>query len=309
MILHRAPVGAYRRFSAAILVVLLPLAVAKAAENGASVYPAGVETVMPGALPGPGQTLFLEFNNFYQANALKDGKGHDAVPGFHLRVSAVAVKVVHNWGVRALGGTLVSSVAVPVLYEHLDLPFGKFHKTGIGNSDIGVLDVAYHKGDLHWWYGVDAFTPGAQYKKGDPLNVGQHYFAVAPVGAVSYLPGNKSSELSSRFNYIVSFADPATQYRSGDEFLWEYAAMHNVTKSLALGLNGYFDHQTTDDRMNGIVVESGNRGRVLALGPEARYHLGHMALILKYQREMLAQNRTLGNSFWLQVGMPIGRHE
>lgn len=309
MKVRHAPIGMNKRFLAVILWIALPLTVARAAENGASVYPAGVETVMPGMLPGPGQTLLLEFNNFYQANALKDGNGHDAMPGFHLRVAAVAVKVVHNWGVHALGGTLVSSAAVPILYEHLDLPFGKFSKEGMGNPDFGVLDVAYHKGDFYWWYGLDAFTPGAQYKKEDSLNVGQHYFATAPVGAFSYLPENKSSEISSRFNYIVNYTNPANQYHSGNEFLWEYAAMHNVTKSLALGVNGYFDRQTTDDRLNGAVVESGNRGRVLAIGPEARYHLGHVALILKYQREMLAENRTMGNSFWMQIGMPIGHHE
>jgi len=65
---------------------------------------------MPGMMPPPGQTILLEFNNFYQANGLLDGSGHSLVPGFHLRVAAVAVKVVHNWGIKAMGGMLVSSI-------------------------------------------------------------------------------------------------------------------------------------------------------------------------------------------------------
>ena len=44
---------------------------AVAAEGGGCVYPAGVETIMPGRLPGAGDTLFLEFNNFYVANSLR----------------------------------------------------------------------------------------------------------------------------------------------------------------------------------------------------------------------------------------------
>ena len=85
--------------------------------------------------------------------------------------------------------------------------------------------------------------------------------------------------------------------------------MHNLTRELAVGVNGYYYLQTTDDHQNGVVVDTGNRGHALAIGPEARYHLGHLALILKYQREMMVENRTIGNSFWFQVGLPLGRHE
>ena len=299
-----------KKFASAVIVcVALQLTEAVAAENGVSVYPAGVETIMPGVMPGAGQTLLLEFNNFYEANSLMDGAGHSSVPGFHLRVAAMALKFVHNWGVHALGGTLVSSIGLPVLNEHLDGPFGKLGKTGLGNPDLSVVDVAYKKGSWHWWYGIDVYAPGAQYNKQDLLNVGQHYFATAPEGAFTYLPGNGTSEISSKFQYILNFTDPATQYHSGHEFVWEYAAMHNVTEKLSLGLNGFYYRQTTDDLQNGVPVASGNRGRSVAAGPQVRYHLGHVAVILKYQREMMVENRTAGNSFWLQFGLPLGRRE
>jgi hypothetical protein len=300
---------AYRIVSAVSLWAALSPTVAEAAENGVSVYPAGVETILPGLMPGAGQSLFLQVNNFYQANGVLDGSGHSVVPGFHLRVAAVAAKFVHNWGVHALGGELVSSVALPVLYEHLDGSFGSFQKTGLGNPDIGVLDVAYERGAWHWWYGVDMFTPGPQYNQNDPLNVGQHNFAAAPVAAFTYLPGHRKNELSSRVQYIVNFTNPADQYRSGGEFVWEYAAMHNIAPKLSVGLNGFYYRQMTNDAQNGIMVGAGNRGRDLAMGPEMRYHMGHVGVILKFQREMLVENRTIGNSFWLQLGMPIGRQE
>jgi hypothetical protein len=268
-----------------------------------------VETIMPGMMPPTGQTILLEFNNFYQANGVMDGSGHSLVPGFHLRVAAVAVKVVHNWGVKALGGMLVSSLALPVVYQHLDLPFGRFDKTGLANPDIGVLAVSYVKGDLHWWYGIDVYTPGAQYDKTAVLNVGQHNFATAPEGAFTYLPRRGRDELSSKFQYIVNFTNPATQYRSGHEFVWEYAAMHNVTKQASIGLNGFYYQQTTSDRQYGIPVPGGDQGRTLAAGPQIKYRLGAMELIVKYQKETLVENRTKGNSFWCQLGIPLWHHE
>ncbi|MGD1098627.1 MAG: transporter [Bryobacteraceae bacterium] len=136
---------------------------ATATEFGASVYPEGVETVMPGMAPPPGVTLLLNFENFYMANGMANSKGQSEIPGFHLRVAAFAGKVVHNWGVHLLGGTLMSAAALPVLYESLTAPFGEGGKTGVGNPDIQVAAVAYEKGSLHWWYGFDTFTPGFSY--------------------------------------------------------------------------------------------------------------------------------------------------
>jgi len=120
----------------------LTLPTATATESGASVYPAGVETVMPGMAPAPGGTLLLEFSDFYQANGLVNSQGHSEIPDFHLRVVAVAVKVVHNWGLHLLGGTLVSYAALPYLYEHLDAPFGVGAKTGFANPDIQPVAIA-----------------------------------------------------------------------------------------------------------------------------------------------------------------------
>jgi len=296
----------WRRFFACLALAMAITGAAYATEGGASIYPAGVETVMPGMMPGSGGTLLLEFDNFYQANGLVGSNGQSLVPGFHLRVGAVAGKVVHNWGVHVLGGELVSTAALPVVYIHLDAPFGKGDKMGIGNPDIGVAGIAYSKGALHWWYGLDVLTPGFSYHKGDLVNVGQHNWATAPVGAFTYLPNHARTELSSRFEYFVNYTDPATNYRSGNEFLWEYDGMQNITKSLAVGGNGYFYKQTTNDQVNGLTFLDGNRGRNVAFGPEIRYHLGHCALILKYQRDFLTQNRPVGNSFWFQLGVPIG---
>jgi hypothetical protein len=302
--------AAAAKATSALLVLSLAAATgAMCAENGGSVYPTGVDTVTPGFVPPSGKTLFLEFNNFYQANGLMDGSGHSLVPGFHLRVAAVAPKVVHNWGVKALGGFLVSSFAVPVLYEHLTGPFGNLHKTGIGNSDLGVLSVAYAKGDWHWWYGVDVFAPGNSYKKDDVLNVGQHYFSTAPVGAVTYVPLNGKMEFSSRLEYIVNFTNPANQYRTGHQFVADYAAMHRIAKKLSVGLNGYVFQQTSDDRLNNASVPGGERGRAFAAGPQIKLHVGEVALILKYQKEMFVQNRAAGNSFWLMMGIPLWHPE
>jgi hypothetical protein len=97
-----------------------------ATENGASVYPVGVETVLPGMTAAPGQTMLCEFTNFYSANAMVDGNGKNTVPDFKVSVWATALKVDHTWHARLLGGTLRSSVAVPLVYHNCSFRQGNF---------------------------------------------------------------------------------------------------------------------------------------------------------------------------------------
>jgi len=284
--------------------------VALATENGASVYPAGVETVAPGMMAPPGSTLFLEFNDFYMANGLANSKGQSEVPGFHLRVGAWAPKIEHNWGIHVLGGTLVSSAAIPFLYETLTVPGAAGSRMGFGNADIEFAAVSYAKRSWHWWYSVDFLPPGLGYTKNALLNIGQHNLAYAPSSAFTYLPHHGRLELSSKYQYIINGVDSATNYRSGHESLWEYDGMLKIGKRLFIGGNGFWYRQMTNDIQNGLIVGDGNRGRDLAIGPEIKYHIGKCALIAKYEKDTLVENRPIGNSFWVQFGMPLGRpHE
>ena len=273
-------------------------------EGSGSVYPIGAETVMPGLTPAAGQTMFAEFSTTYQANGFLDGQGHSSVPGFKLAVYAFAPKITHNWGVHLLGGELVSWAAFPFANVMLQTPAGRYSTTGISNPLVGT-DVAYNRGNWHWWYGLDLMTPAPVYHKGGPINVGQHNFATTPSGAFTYLPHHGRTEISSRLQYIVNYTDSATQYHSGNELLWEYVAMHNFTKKLAVGANGYIYQQTTDDRLMDVIYAGGNRGRDLAIGPEVHYQLGSMVLIAKYFRDTLVENRPHGNAFWVEFAVPL----
>ncbi len=296
-----------RSFLLAMLIAGPAVRVATATEGGGSVYPVGAETVLSGVAPGPGASVLANFNLFYQANGLADNQGRNSVPGFHLRAAATAFKFQHNWGVHLLGGTLTSFAVLPVEYVHLDGPFGTGNKTGISNMIFEPAAIAYQHGDWHWWYGLDCFAPGLGFNKNDLVNIGQHNWAYAPAGAFSYLPSH-GTEVSSRFQYLVNGENGAMQYTSGAEFIWEYAAMQNITKNIAIGGNGYYYQQATNDIEDGLIVGDGNRGRDVAAGPQVRVHVGRALLIAKYTRDTLVRNRAIGNAFWIQFGLPLG-HE
>lgn len=283
----------------------LPAAV-HATENAGSVYPIGAETVMPGVTPPGHGTMLVEFSLFYEANELMNSAGDSAAPEFKVRVVANAVKIVHNWDFPVFGGRLNSNIAVPTIYEKLHVSPGDYSKTGIGNVILGLFQVGYQKNSLHWYYEGDVYLPGAPYTKGDVVNTGQHNYAAAPVAAFTYLPHGGEWEVSSKYQYIVNFNDTVTNYRSGNEFTWEYVAMKEVSRNVAIGANGYLYQQTTNDELNGAISGGGNRGRDLTVGPEVRVNLaGHCLVIFKYFRDTLVENKPEGNAFWFEMGVPL----
>ena len=106
-------------------------------------------------------------------------------------------------------------------------------------------------------------------------------------------------------NYFVNFHG-AANYRSGNELIWEYAAMKGISRKASVGVNGYIYQQVTDDRQNGIAVAGGNRGRDLAIGPAARVTLGKQSgFTVKYTHDTLVENRSRGGSLWFQIGFPL----
>jgi len=284
------------------------LGIASATENGGSVYPVGVETVLTGLQPGPRETAIYEYTCLYAANEFDDAKGRSAIPEFKLRVFANAVKLTHNWGIHFAGGTVESQIGVPFVYEQLHAPSGKFSEFGLFNTNLIPVSVTYAKGRLHWYYEADMFSSGGGYSAAHVVNVGQHSQAIAPVAGFSYLPRAGKADISSRFSYILNGYDKDTHYHSGNEFMWEYSAGYEIARKVAASFNGYFYRQTTNDHLLGAVFQDGFRGRDLAVGPQLRFPLGeHGGFAVKYYRDTLVENKPRGNAFWFQMSLPVGR--
>jgi hypothetical protein len=291
---------------------------ASATEDGASVWPVGAEGYATAAgVPEAGKTMYYNYTCFYLANRMNDAEGKSAVPKFQLRVFAEAGKFSHNWGVKMLGGELGSYVAVPVVHEQLSVAGAQFNREGVSNINVVPATIFNHKGIAHWYYEFEMETLAAGYQKGDALNVGQHNSAMGPAAGFSLTPRKGAEIVDSRFDYIVNRTDQATGYRSGNEFFWQFDAQQKFTRhGITVGLAGYDYQQITGDTEHGKAVvttnaggieSAGYRGRSLDLGPQITVPIGkHGAAILKWDHDMLVENKPQGNSFWLQIGVPLG---
>jgi len=296
-------------FRGALLTLSLSFAigltgVANATENGASVYPVGVETVMPGITPPPHGTMFYEYTASVSANQTYNGNGTAVPVEFKLRVFANAIKVNHNWGLHFLGGNVESVFVLPFVSQELHVEPGKFSKFRVGKLMVSPLGRGYVRGHWHFFYEGELYFPGTGRSATDVLNVGQNNYAAAPVGGFTYLAGRE--EISSKLQYIINLKDAATNYQSGNEFTWEFDGMHGVTKKVALGANGFLYQQTTNDTLNNALYLGGNRGRDFAIGPEVRFNLiPHGGFAFKYLRDTMVENRAPTNAIWFQMAVPI----
>jgi hypothetical protein len=58
--------------------------------------------------------------------------------------------------------------------------------------------------------------------------------------------------------------------------------------------------QVTGDSGQGALMGD-FKGQVFAVGPQLKYDYRNMAFSVKYQREMLVENKPEGNKFWLNL--------
>jgi hypothetical protein len=223
-----------------------------------------------------------------------DSHGKISGAEFKLRVCANGADAVHNWNLPVFGGALNSSVSIPYIREEVHDKSGESAQSGIGNVGVGLVEVGYHRGDLHLSYGFNTYLPGPSCSQKDALHIGQHNYAFGSSAGFTYLPHRGSQEISSRLQYVVNFTDTATHYHGGNEFTEEYDVMQSLTKRIAIGVNGFFFLQTTDDGQNGALFGTGNRGRDSAVGPQVRIDLrNHVGITFKLQKDELGRVNTI----------------
>jgi len=305
-----------------VLLLLVALAgfasVARATENGGSVWPLGSESYGVAAATGaPGQTLLFEYTCVATANEMDDANGKKIPLNFKVRVFAVAGELEHNWGVKFLGGQLESHMGVPFIYQHMKVGETTYNTENLNNINIVPFNVMYHKGDFSWLYELQFQTvaPGYQ-KSATPNNIGQHNTAMTPAAWITYAPHKGAQNFTLGIDYIVNNANHDTHYHSGNELQITYDAQQKFAhKRGTIGLDGFFYQQITEDKQNGIPVITTNvdgsksvgyKGRVFDLGPQVTLPWGkYGTMIFKWDHDMLVQNKSKGDTFWFQFGIPF----
>lgn len=296
--------------AAALLVSLAAFGIdsAYSTENGLTTYPIGVNTVLDGILPPPGDTRFYNYTQYYVANKFAGAHGESAVPGFRSSAFVDAPRVVHTWGTTIGPFTLSSGLIVPFFHLNLSTPGGDGRRTALGDIIVQPLLLGYvnQSHSFFAYLASDVGLPTGAYNVNRIANVGLNTYAWMPSLNVTWFPA-PDWELSGTALVEINSPNHATNYHSGAVASFDWLVGYSVTKSLQLGVQGFFLKQFTDDTVNGQSVNGdGFRGQAIGIGPQVRWDWKPgSSVVLKYQHELAVRNRPQGERIWLEVSVPF----
>jgi len=212
--------------------------------------------------------------------------------------------------------------------EGQETVFGR--TSGSGETRRGLGDITFVPAYFQWtiprahMYAIlsplEFTAPTGQYNRTDPIgnNLGLNYWSYRPALELTYLNAT-GQEVSANINLSFNSKNTATSYQSGDEFSFTYVVQQHLSPKFALGAEGYFYDQFTNDKVNGAVVNTvrspspfvpfdplnqgpGNRGQVFGIGPTISYSpTSHISTNFHWVHEVFSYDRRQGEAFWVRA--------
>lgn len=281
---------------------LVPWMAGAQAPNFTGRYPAGVEGIKGGSLPPPGFYL-RDYNLFYYANKLEV---KNLPPGFDYDVFAYinAPRAVWISEFKLLGGFYGADVLLPIGNVDQDDNYGiSGDKGGVGDIFVEPITLSWHpkQWDLGVGYGFWAPTGDFEDNPGEPKLIWNGLWShMLTAGATYYLDTNKTVAVSLLNRYEVSHEQPDLDITPGNAYTLEWGISKSFTKTVELGLIGYWQQQTTKDSGSG---SSDVLDHVFSVGPEINMFCPKVGLFtsLRYAYEFEAKDRPEGHLWTLTL--------
>ncbi len=294
--------------------------------GGGNSYPLGAEAFMVGAFPPPGVYL-MNYTYYYTADELKDDNRNNNPLFDDITVWADVVRGIWISDFQILGGNYGQHLFVPFLNVDLDFkaPVGPKMKRGYSDTDIPyviyspfILGHHFFQGTLHTALSlVDIYIPTGQ-DDDNLAGVGHNFWTFEPAFAITWMPGPFEFSVKMMYDFNTTQDDCPTPYGfnvdrdPGDEFHCDFSASFGLSKSLRIGLSGYFYQQVTDDDydidktlpppVQALLKEDeGNHSSVWSLGPGIWYNYKNLFFSLRSQFEFEAKNKTEGVNVWGKI--------
>ncbi|MEJ5022734.1 transporter [Ochrobactrum vermis] len=320
-----------RRISFSMLVLgslaglLFVPSAAMSAEGGAGFYLLGSKGPAAAITPPPG--VYFQNDFYYYHGGLG---GNKSLPtGGKLAVGVMGTAAVD---IPTVMWVLPETVAGGYLGLGASLPFG-WKKTEadvvlngprFGEMSTGVRDTVFTIGDpivsgflgwktgnFHYQVGTMVNVPVGDYQDGEISNIAFHHWGADVFAAGTWLDPAIGLDISGVVGVTFNAENPATDYKTGNEFHFEWAAVQHFSKTFDAGLVGYYYQQLSGDSGDGAAGPF--KGRVAAIGATIgwNFELSELPLStrVKYFHEFAAENRAEGDAVILTLSMPLSMNK
>jgi hypothetical protein len=280
-----------------------------AAEYGFSSFPLGSNAFGAGITPPPGIYVTEVFGS-YEASISRPVPFGRVVLNAGATVDAfvAGTNFLYVRQSKVLGGNLGFALTLPV--GHLDLDASLAGPLGLvsisrSTEGWGFGDII-PRAQIGWQHGtffhtlyVQAVAPTGRWQPGFSPIIGLHRPGVDTGWAFTLTDPGQKLQLSGAAGVTFNFENTATDYRTGNEFHFEWAAGLEFAPGLLIGVVGYDYRQLTGDSGSGAVLGP-FKGTVDAVGPGLSYTtlIGTTPVILnvRHYREYNVENRWDGHS-------------
>lgn len=267
----KIPIQLRRNFGGALTLLtssLILMAIghtAQGAEGGGSHYlPGAVGDIFLALPPEPG--LQVANVSWYQTGSMGSTLLEGRVRlGLETDTYINMTSLTYTLDELVLGGRYTIGTAIPFGYATLDgaltgplggqLPFS--------DDSLALSDIAFTPIMLSWNLGPWSFrfsetivAPTGAYSTSDSdiVNLGRNYWSFDTVGATTWFNPESGTELSVSAGIMVNTENPATNYKTGNEFHLDAVANQFVSPGFAIGLRGYIYEQLTPDSGSGATL-------------------------------------------------------
>jgi hypothetical protein len=168
---------------------------------------------------------------------------------------------------------------------------------GVGDT-IPRAQIGWTSGAWSNTFYLTGWLPTGRYERGFEPDTGKNRYGVNLGWGVTYTEPNTKLEFDSAIGVTFSAPNPATDYKNGDDFIWDWAVGKTFANGLKIGVAGYAYQQLTPDTGSGAKLGP-FEGRVFGVGPQVVYTtlLMHRTMMFNFRnyQEFDAENRFTGN--------------
>ncbi|WP_435999529.1 SphA family protein [Rhizobium sp. LjRoot30] len=306
---------------ATVVAAALAPAVAYGAEGGIGFYLLGSKGPSAAVMPPPG-VYFQNDLYFFSGDV---GAGKELPTGGRLAVGVQGDAVIELptliWVLpeEIAGGHLGLTASLPIGWKktNADLtlagPLGGTASASVSDAVFTVGDpvlggfLGWQNGDFHWQVGTMVNVPIGDYQEGEISNIAFHHWGADVFAAATWLDPDSGLDLSGVVGMTFNAENPVTDYRSGNEFHFEWAAVKHFSPQFDAGLVGYYYDQLSGDSGDG--ASGPFKGRAASIGATIgwNFKVGEtpVSARIKYFHEFAVRNRAEGDAVFLTVSMPL----
>lgn len=294
---------------------------AQAVERGAGFYLLGSKGPAAGITPPPG--VYFQNDFWFYDGKLGGGRefpsGGRVAIGVEGKAALSAPTLLWVLPEELMGGRVGIGVTIPYGWMGTDAdltltgPGGGVLATDATDPIFTIGDpivsgqIGWDAGNFHWNTGLMVNVPIGDYQDGELSNIAFHHWGADVNAAATWLDPSTGLDLSAAMGVTFNAENPATDYRSGTEFHFEWAAVQHFSKKFDAGLVGYAYQQLTPDGGEGS--NGPFKGRAFAIGATVGWNFEvaehPVSARIKYFHEFGTENRAEGDSVFLTIAVPL----